>query len=88
MKRFDIAEFNLYNENFTVESVVKKDYDLPFTRESWCDRLTASRGVGAALSEEKIKKFRTDLMDMLEKSVEDKFTLLHEAVIIKLKNVK
>ena len=88
MKRFDIAEFNLYNGNFTVESVVKKDYDLPFTRESWCDRLTASRGVGAALPEEKIKKFRTDLMDMLEKSVEDKFTLLHEAVIIKLKKVK
>ncbi|MDE7288432.1 MAG: class I SAM-dependent methyltransferase, partial [Oscillospiraceae bacterium] len=85
MKRFDIEEFNLYSGNFSVESVVKKDYYLPFTRESWCDRLTASRGVGAALTEEKIKEFRADLMDMLDKSVGDKFTLLHEAVIIKLK---
>lgn len=88
MKRFDIAEFNLYNGNFSVEYVVKKDYDIPFTSESWCDRLTASRGVGATLSEEKIKEFRADIMDMLNKSVGDKFTLLHEAVIIKLKKVK
>lgn len=88
MKRFDISELNLYGGNFSVELVIKKDYNLPFSRESWCDRLTASRGVGASLSEEKIKKFRTDLMDMLVKSVGDKFALLHEAVIIKLKKVK
>lgn len=88
MKRFNIAEFNLYSGNFSIESVVKKDYYLPFTRKSWCDRLTASRGIGAALTKEKIKEFRADLMDMLYKSVGDKFTLLHEAVIIKLKKVK
>ncbi len=45
--------------------------------------MIASRGIGAELSEEKIMDFKNDLMEML-KSEKNDFTVLHEAVIIKV----
>jgi AraC-like DNA-binding protein/cyclopropane fatty-acyl-phospholipid synthase-like methyltransferase len=85
MKRADSIDFHRFNGDFSVETIVRKDYQLPFTRESWCDRMTASRGIGATLSAENIVAFRAELMDMLLAETEDNFTLLHEGVIIKLK---
>lgn len=47
--------------------------------------MTASRGIRATLSDEKIADFRAELTEMLEKNMEENFTVLHEAVIIKLR---
>lgn len=85
MKRADRMDFHWLNGDFSVQTIVKKDYHLPFSRESWCDRMIASRGIGATLSQDKIAAFRADLMDMLLAETEEHFTLLHEGVIIKLK---
>ena len=84
MKRVDRLDFHWLSKDFSIETVVKKDFLLPFSRESWCDRMVSSRGIGATLTEEKISEFRYDLMDMLC-SEEENFNLLHEGVIIKLK---
>ena len=85
MKRADEPDFHKYKDIFTVEDIIKKDLKVPFTRESWCDRMTASRGVGAELTAEKIAEFRGELTEMLYKETEESFTLLHEGVIIKMK---
>jgi hypothetical protein len=84
MKRADRLDFHWLNKDFSVETVIKKDFRLPFSRESWCDRMVASRGIGATLAEDKIAEFRTELMGILNAENED-FTVLHEGVIIKLK---
>lgn len=85
MKRADRMDFHWLNGDFSVETIVKKDYHLPFSRESWCNRMIASRGIGATLSQDKITVFRAELMNMLLAETEEHFTLLHEGVIIKLK---
>lgn len=85
MKRADELDFHKYKDIFTVEDIIKKDLKVPFTRESWCGRMTASRGVGAELTAEKIAEFRSELTEMLYRETEESFTLLHEGVIIKMK---
>ncbi len=85
MKRTGQFEPSWAKGYFSVESVLKKDYHLPFTRENWCDRMTASRGIGAALSDDEIEAFRNELMSMLAENAGESFTVLHEAVIIKMR---
>lgn len=73
MKRADNMETGWAKGYFRAEDIIKKDYRLPFTRESWCGRMTASRGIGAALIEDKIARFRAELTEMLEKKRGGKF---------------
>lgn len=84
MKRSDRIDFHWLSKIFSIETIMKKDFRLPFSKESWCDRIVASRGIGATLSEEKNLEFRDDLMEMLS-GEKDNFNVLHEGVIIKLK---
>ncbi len=84
MKRADRLDFHWLNKDFSVETVIKRDFYLPFSKEGWCERMIASRGVGATLTEDKISLFRAELMDILN-TEKDNFTVLHEGVIIKLK---
>ncbi len=88
MKRTGRIDFPWAKGAFRMEAVIKKDYLLPFSRESWCDRMTASRGVGASLPDEKIARFREELMAMLKENAEENFSVPHEAVIIKLRKEK
>ena len=83
-KRSDRIDFHWLSKDFFVETIMKKDFYIPFSREGWCDRMVASRGVGATLPEDKISEFRDELMDILNDENHD-FTVLHEGVIIKLK---
>lgn len=85
MKRTDNMELGWAKGYFRAEDIIKKDYRLPFTRESWCDRMTASRGIGATLPEDKIARFRAELMEMLGEHTGGSFEVLHEAVIVKLR---
>lgn len=85
MKRAELSDFHWLCKEFSVESFIKNDYRLLFSQESWCDRMIASRGIGATLNAEEIAAFKNDLMNMLQNEADDHFTVLHEAVIIKLK---
>ncbi len=84
MKRADRLDFHWLNKDFSVETIIKRDFQLPFSREGWCARMVASRGIGATLTEDKIAEFHTELMGILNAENEH-FTVLHEGVIIKLK---
>ncbi|MCR5019381.1 methyltransferase domain-containing protein [Ruminococcus sp.] len=82
MKRFDESSFDHLKKYFSIEKINKKDHYLHFTKEEWCGRMTASRGIGAALDDATIESFKEDMMDMLKK---DSYDILHESVIIKLR---
>ena len=84
MKRADDLDYHWLSKDFSLETVLRKDFWLSFSRESWCDRMVASRGVGATLADEAVTKFRVDLMEALSNE-EKNFSVLHEGVIIKLK---
>lgn len=85
MKRTNRDEFHWLSEDFSIEKIFKNDCRIPFTRSEWCDRIIASRGIGATLNAEEIKSFKNELLKMLEMETAEKFTTLHEAVILKLK---
>lgn len=85
MKRTNQVDFHWLNKDFSIQKIFKKDYRIPFTRLEWCDRIIASRGIGATLNAEEIKSFKNELLKMLEIETSEKFTTLHEAVILKLK---
>lgn len=82
MKRFDVSSFDYLKKSFSVSDVFKRDYRLPFTKESWCGRMIASRGTGATLNDDKIECFKNEMMNMLDT---DMLSILHEAVIVKLR---
>ena len=88
MKRTESFDAPYMKGFFSVESIDKWDVNVPFTRETWCDRMVASRGIGATLNEEEISHFREDMMHLLETRTDSAFTVLHEAVIIRLTSVK
>ena len=84
MKRTDDFRPPWLNGTFTVDTIYKQDVHIPFTREVWCDRMVASRGIGATLNDEQSAMFRKELLTMLESRTDEAFTVLHEAVIIRL----
>ena len=85
MKRADCLDLHWLNKDFSVQNIIKKDYQIPFSRNEWCNRMIASRGIGATLSDDKILEFKKDLIKMLNMGTDEYFTTLHEAVILKLK---
>ncbi len=53
------------------------DERIPFTIESWRGRIRACRGVGAALSEDEVKRFDEEHEKLLISTVDNEFTILH-----------
>lgn len=84
MKRTESFDPPWLNGTFTVDTIHKQDVHIPFTHEAWCDRMVASRGIGATLNDEQSAMFRKELLTMLKHCADEAFTVLHEAVIIKL----
>lgn len=84
MRRFDVDSFDYLKKYFLIEELFKKDYYLPFSKESWIGRIIASRGIGASLDNIAIDSFRKDLMNILD---DNELEILHEAVIVKLRKV-
>ena len=74
-----------YEENF--ELVYHEEYPLNvhFTRERWHGRMIACRGVGASLSDDEIKSWEKEHIDLLNKTTPSDFDVLHYAAIAELK---
>lgn len=53
------------------------DASIPFTHESWRGRWRACRGVGAALPPERVAKFDQEHAQLLARTVEEQFAVLH-----------
>jgi hypothetical protein len=62
---FDIVDFFVF------------DAAVPFTHDSWRGRFRACRGVGASLSPQEVAAFDREHADLLAKTVDPSFTVLH-----------
>ena len=64
----------------------RDEYDIyvHFTKESWNGRIKACRGIGASLSEEEIRKWEKEHLEMLDRIAPDEFDILHYAAIAEL----
>ncbi len=76
-----------YNGHF--ELAFHEEYYLPvhFTRESWNGRMKACRGVGASLTEEQIRQWEQEHLQILRDIAPDEFEILHYAASAQLKKI-
>lgn len=76
-----------YREKF--EFVYHEEYPLSikFTRESWHGRMKACRGVGASLSEDEVKAWEEEHMQLLQEIAPSEFEVLHYGAIAELRKV-
>lgn len=58
------------------------DAEIIFTREAWNGRMRACRGVGASLSMEQVEAFSSEHTQMLEDTMPQAFSVLHELSIL------
>lgn len=74
--------------NFRMTTFHAFDADVPFTSESWNGRMKASRGVGATLSQKEVEAFSKKHLKIIENDFGKEFTIKHEIVIMKFKNIR
>lgn len=76
---------DLYENDFEIVRNEYFDVNIPFTKESWNGRIKACRGIGASLSEDKVKHFETEHLQMLGKIGNYRFNILHYIALADLK---
>lgn len=64
-------------EDFHVRAMFYFDEAIPFTREGWCGRIRACRGVGATLSTEEVTAFDEAHLELLTRLAPESFHILH-----------
>jgi len=79
--RIDVKNSKLTLDGFTKKEFIEFDCDIPFTRESWNGRMVSCRGIEPSLTDEEVKRFSTEHMDMLRKYNNEDFTLRHQIAI-------
>jgi SAM-dependent methyltransferase len=62
---------------FAVVDFFVFDAHIPFTHESWRGRFRACRGIGASLSPQEVAAFDRDHAELLDRTVDPSFTVLH-----------
>lgn len=63
--------------HFRLKGMFFYDEQIAFDIEMWRGRIRACRGVGAALSEDEVKKFDEEHEKLLQRAVTNNFTVLH-----------
>lgn len=63
--------------HFDTRAMFYFDEDIPFTRESWCGRIRACRGVGASLDRKDVARFDQAHLAMLKEIAPERFTIRH-----------
>ena len=60
-----------------------EEYDLkvPFTKETWHGRVRASRGIGASLAPDELKRWDEEHRALLDRIAPENFDVLHYAAI-------
>lgn len=74
--------------DFDVREMFFYDEPIAFTRESWCGRIRACRGIGATLSESEVAAFEAAHYELLSKIAPESFQILHrlDAHVFAFKN--
>ena len=70
---------------FDMEDHEEDNLRVPFTRESWHGRIKASRGVGASLSDDELKRWDIEHRELLGRIAPEKFEVLHYAALAVLR---
>lgn len=86
--RHFISVPQIYHKYFTIEKEEVFDLAVPFTKESWNGRMKACRGIGASLSESKVKEFELAHKALLDKIAPDTFFVLHYAAMTILQAIE
>ena len=66
-KEYNFTFPNWANKRFKIETVHSYNAALSFSKEQWLGRIISCRGVGASLSESKIKEFENEYRGILSK---------------------
>ncbi len=72
-------------DNFELTYSEEYDVNVPFTRESWNGRMKACRGIGASLSEDKIKEWENEHLKLLSEIAPETFEVLHYVSVSEFK---
>lgn len=64
-------------KSFCLKSFFWYDENIPFTRESWCGRIRACRGIGPALSADAVQCFDAEHRAMLCAKAPELFEIVH-----------
>ncbi len=86
-KEFQYSFPDWANKRFTIEKVYSYNTVLEFTKEQWIGRIKSCRGVGASLSDDKIREFEDKYRLLLEKYSEP-LRLKHQIHIEVYKSVR
>jgi cyclopropane fatty-acyl-phospholipid synthase-like methyltransferase len=68
-------------DHFDLQTFHVRQEPLAFTREAWCGRIRACRGIGASLSTEEVERFDAEHHRLLEAIAPETFTVLHQMTI-------
>ncbi len=71
--------YPVWAENdFNIDTIHSYDVSLNFTKEEWLGRVMSCRGVGARLSEEKLREFEAEYRSLLDKYESEILSLKHQ----------
>ena len=76
------------DHHFTVVALHDYVEEVPFTRESWCGRMRACRGVGASLSPDLVEQYDKEHDEALRAMADETFTIPHQFLFQIFKVVK
>ncbi len=77
-KKFRYSYPSWADNGFNIETIHSYDEILKFTKEAWIGRIKSCRGIGASLSDEKIKDFEEEYGNALNKYDTDVLKLKHQ----------
>lgn len=63
--------------HFKTRKLIMYDEPIKFTVETWKGRMKACRGVGVVMNKDELRRFETELEDMLAGLVGEEFEILH-----------
>ena len=79
--RVKLAPPNWLGDMFYTETLHTYVEDLEFSRETWCGRMRACRGVGASLPSDLVAEYDTEHNDVLKRIVGDTFKIPHQIIL-------
>lgn len=74
--------------DFFLDKAIAFDLVAPFTRETWNRRVQTCLSAGAALPPDAVAAFSAEHMRLLERIAPERFSVLHQAAMVLLKNLK
>jgi len=80
-ERVELAPFDWAGDLFYAETLHTCIEDLEFTREAWCGRMRACRGVGASLPPDMVAEYDKEHDAALKEMAGDKFRIPHQILM-------